>query len=88
MLPANTVSQFRAAVKQILAGLDTCRNLELVISSQGGAATMFASGDFAGSNADLDVDKLTAAITSVDAIQTLVEANGNAHLTNLNRMLS
>jgi hypothetical protein len=87
LIPANTISLYRNAVQRLVGALDDARALELVIQSQGGAATMFAPGDFVGSNTDIDIDKLTSAITSRQAIETLVTAGGNAHLTNLNRML-
>lgn len=86
MIPANTVTQYRNAVKKVLDGLDEARTLGLVIASQGGTATLFVEGSFSGDNADIDVDKLTGAIISIGAIEALVTAGGNAHLTNLNKM--
>jgi hypothetical protein len=87
MTPSRTVTDYRNAVKKLLDATDEARTLGLVVASQGGAAALFAAeGTFAGDNADIDLDELTAAITSMEAVEGLLTAGGNAHLTNLNRM--
>lgn len=84
MVPANTISLYRATIAKILEGLDDARNLELVITSQGGAATMFTDErDFQGANADLNTQIVSDAINSRNAIETALAAG---HYTNLNRM--
>lgn len=84
MVPANTISLYRAAIARLLEGLDEARNLELVITSQGGAATMFDDErDFQGVNVDLDTQAVADAINSRNAIETALAAG---HYTNLNRM--
>lgn len=83
MIPANTISLYRDAITKVLEGLDAARNLELVITSQGGAATMFTAGDFQGANADLSTQFVADAINSRNAIETALAAG---HYTNLNRM--
>jgi hypothetical protein len=82
MVNANMISNYRAAVVAMLGAAKDCRDLELQILSQGGAAA-FQAGDFAGANADLNITTLTAVFTSRTAVETLCAANGNAHYTNL-----
>lgn len=83
MVNANVVSQYRTAIQQLLAALDSCRNIELQMNAEGGASSLFVSGDFTGSNADLSTTIMSNGVTSRGAIETLLSANGNAHYTNL-----
>ncbi len=86
MVNANLVSQYRTAVQSLLAAIETCRARELVMTSEGGAASLFQAGDFIGLNADLSTAIISSAVTSRTAVETLLSANGNAHYTNLNKM--
>lgn len=85
MVNANLVSQYRTQIQALLGACDACRNLELVMTSEGGASSLFQAGDFTGSNADLSVAIMTAFVTSRTAIETLLSAGSNAHYTNLNK---
>lgn len=87
MVPSNTITNYRNAVKKLLSALDESREQLLVINSQGGVATLFADPTvFGGANSDINVDQLTSAVVSMSAIDALVTENGNAHLTNLNKL--
>lgn len=85
MTNSNIVSQYRAAVVATLDAFARCRDLELQIASQGGAAAVSTGDAFAGSNADLDAAKFAALVTSRAALEAVVSANGNAHYTQLMR---
>ncbi len=86
MIPANVLTLYRNAIKKILEGNAEARELESAMASQGGPAMLFSEGDFVGANADIDEGQLIGAVISRGEIETLLTANGNAHLTNLNKM--
>lgn len=85
MVNANTISAYRQQMQALLTANDNLRALELVITSEGGAATLFQAGDFTGTNADLSVTAISNMINSRGAIESLLSANSNAHYTNLNK---
>lgn len=84
MTHANLISLYRAQVQALLAANDALRALELVFTSEGGAAALFVSGDFTGTNADLTPTTFTNAVNSRAAIEATLSANSNANYTNLN----
>lgn len=80
----NVISAYRTAVQNFLAACDACRAIELEMTSEGGAASLFVSGDFTGSNSDLTTTIFANAVSARMTIEADMAANGNALYTNLN----
>ena len=83
MTNSNIVSKYRKAIVGVLDAFAECRDLELQITSQGGAGVVSTGDAFEGNNSDLDADKFAGLITSRAALEAVVSANGNGHYTNL-----
>ena len=83
---ANFISRYKTNVTELLNIVTELKELRTEWDSQGYSSAI-VDGDFTGDNNHLTAANLASAITSIQAITDLLAANGNAHYTNLYRVV-
>lgn len=77
MVLSDYISRYRQAATTAVNAIETLHALDQQFTNQNlGAA--FAEGDFAGTNSDYTPSAFAADVETVIALETALEANGNA----------
>lgn len=80
------IGRYVSSVNRILVDLKELRDLRLEWDSENYSGIL-VDADFIGNNAHLTAANLASAVTSVQAITDLLAATGNAHNTNLFKLV-
>ena len=83
---SNFIARYRKSVVEVLDQVSELKDMRVEWDSQGYSSAI-VDVDFVGDNRHMTAAQLASAITSIQAVIDLLAANGNAHNTNLFRMV-
>lgn len=83
---SNFITNYATNVSTLLDTFQKLRNLRLDWDSEGYSSGI-VDADFTGTNVYMTAAILTSAVVSAQALTDLLGANGNAHNTNLFKMI-
>lgn len=83
---SNFITRYRTNTTDLLDTVNELKEQRVEWDSQGYSSAII-DGDFTGDNDHLTAAQLASAVTSIQAAIDLLTANGNAHYTNLYKVI-